>query len=88
MKDLAFTVEVQPPEAGGPGDGEIALGMQGMYMGEHRVRLVRAGAGRWRGQGVFVRCPSGRRGWTAEVRVPAAAGGRVAATFAFEVGEP
>ena len=84
MKDLAFTVEVTPPSAAGLGAGRIALSMPGMYMGENRVALVADGPGRWRGTGVLVRCPSGRRGWVAEVEVPSASGAPLRSTFTFE----
>jgi hypothetical protein len=87
MKDLAFTVEVTPPSAAGAGAGRVALSMPGMYMGENRVALEPDGAGRWRGKGVLVRCPSGRRGWAAEVEVPSAGGAPLRATFAFEAAE-
>jgi hypothetical protein len=88
MRDLEFTVEVAPPAATAGGAGRIALTMPGMYMGENRVPLAGAGAGRWRGKGVLVRCPSGRRGWAAEVEVPSAEGAPLRATFTFEAAEP
>ena len=87
MKDLAFTVEVTPPSAAGAGAGRIALSMPGMYMGENRVALEATGPARWRGNGVLVRCPSGRRGWAAEVEVPSAGGPPLRATFTFEAAE-
>ena len=87
MKDLAFTVEVTPPSAAGVGAGRIALSMPGMYMGENRVALEATGPARWRGNGVLVRCPSGRRGWVAEVEVPSAGGPPLRATFTFEASE-
>jgi hypothetical protein len=59
-------------------------------MGENRVALRDLGGGRYRGQGVVVRCPSGRRAWTAEVtlrpREPAGAS-PLRATFSFETAE-
>ncbi|WP_176064291.1 FixH family protein [Anaeromyxobacter diazotrophicus] len=87
MKDLAFTVEVTPPAAAGAGAGRLALSMPGMYMGEHPVALAADGPGRWRGTGVLVRCPSGRRGWAADVEVPSAGGAPLRATFTFEAAE-
>lgn len=87
MRDLAFAVEVTPPGAAGAGEGRIALSMPGMYMGENRVALVADGAGRWRGTGVLVRCPSGRRGWAAEVEVPGRSGAPLRATFTFEAAD-
>ncbi len=87
MRDLEFTVEVTPPSAAAAGEGRLALSMPGMYMGENRVPLAAAGPGRWRGKGVLVRCPSGRRGWQAEVEVPSAGGAPLRATFTFEAAD-
>jgi hypothetical protein len=55
-----------------------------MYMGENVVRLAPAGEGRWRGRGVIVKCPSGRRAWRATVRVPPLG----EAAFDFEADRP
>ena len=89
MRELDFDVRASPPDATGPGEARVSLEMQGMYMGENRIRLSPAGPGGWRGRGTIVRCPSGRRGWTAAVEIPAPRqpGGRVVASFAFEVAE-
>jgi hypothetical protein len=89
MKDLTFTVTARrgdlplaDTEAG------LSLSMPGMYMGENRVRLAHVGGGVYRGQGVIVRCPSGRRTWSAEVtlrrREPATAA-PLSATFTFDL---
>ena len=87
MRDLEFKVSVQPPTAAGGGAGSAALSMAGMYMGENRVALLPAGRGEWRGRGVVVRCPSGRRSWTAQVELPAAGAGGLPlkAAFTFDV---
>ncbi len=87
MADLVFTVSVAPASAAGAGPGRIALEMPGMYMGENRVALAASGEGRWQGRGVIVRCPSGKRAWTAEVTLPASTSGGepLRATFPFEV---
>jgi len=90
MRDLEFRVSVQPPAAAGSGDGSVALEMLGMYMGENRVALRPAGEGAWRGQGVVVRCPSGRRTWRARVALPPPGAGDsqfVEAAFTFDVAE-
>lgn len=90
MQDLLFTVRVLGPGAAGlQGGAELALAMPGMYMGELRVKLSPAGPGAWQGQGVFVRCASGSRVWTAAVRLPpeAAGGEATAAAFTFELAE-
>ncbi len=88
MADLDFTVSVDPASAAGPG-ARIELSMPGMYMGESRVALAPAGEGRFRGRGVIVRCPSGRRTWSAEVRVdpPSKGAPPLRATFTFEVAD-
>jgi hypothetical protein len=49
---------------------EVAFAMQGMTMGENRSPLHAGDApGRYAGEGVLVRCASGRRDWTATVTV-------------------
>ena len=68
MQDLTFTVTFtgeKPVTA-----PYIDLGMPGMNMGRNRVILKPAGELIYRGQGVIVRCPSGRRTWKAKVTVP------------------
>ena len=67
MRDLEFILTFTPAHAAAGGDVALALGMPGMYMGETRAALAPAGAGVFRGKGVLVRCPSGRRDWSAEV---------------------
>lgn len=91
MADLTFTVgawrEGLPLKEW---EAEIALTMPGMYMGENRVRLAPIGPGAFQGRGVIVRCPSGRRTWSAEVilrpRQPATAA-PLAATFTFDLAD-
>jgi len=68
MQDLIFTLAfsgLKPAH-----DPFIELGMPGMIMGSNRVVLKRAGDNTYRGTGVIVRCPSGRRTWKATVTVP------------------
>lgn len=68
MHDLTFTVTFageQPAAA-----PYIDLGMPGMNMGRNRVILKPAGGLSYLGEGVIVRCPSGRRTWKAKVTVP------------------
>ena len=48
----------------------IDLGMPGMNMGPNRVQLKPAGNNIYEGQGVIVKCPSGRRTWQATVTIP------------------
>lgn len=85
MKDLPIVVEVR--RAGAPADGalvEVAFAMRDMNMGENRVALAAAGPGRYAGQGVLVRCGSGRKDWIASVtvRVPGLAPASVQVPFA------
>ena len=68
MQNLTFTVTfsgVTPVTA-----PYIDLGMPGMNMGRNRVILKPAGELSYQGEGVIVRCPSGRRTWKAKVTVP------------------
>jgi hypothetical protein len=90
MTDLLFTVSIAPPGAAGTGAGHLVLDMPGMAMGENRVVLREAGAGRWTGAGVLVRCPSGKRTWRATLELPPARPGApvVSSSFVFEVSDP
>ena len=68
MQDLTFRVSVT-------GDAisqspYIDLGMPGMHMGSNRVDLKPSAAMSYEGQGVIVRCPSGKRIWRATVTLP------------------
>jgi len=68
MQDLVFTVTItanRPPE-----NPHIDLGMPGMKMGPNRIILKPAGKDTYEGQGVIVRCPSGRRTWFANITIP------------------
>ena len=68
MQNLTFTVTFtgEKPVAA----PYIDLGMPGMNMGKNQVILKPAGELIYRGEGVIVRCPSGRRTWKAKVTVP------------------
>ena len=70
MREVDFTVSL----AGYAGEAApyIDLSMAGMEMGRNRVDLSRGADGLYRGTGVFVRCPSGRRDWEATVTAPGA----------------
>ena len=68
MKDLTFQVKIS-------GDSLlkapfIDLGMPGMKMGPNRVILKKKDATTYEGQGVIVRCKSGRTIWQATVVLP------------------
>ena len=68
MQDLTFRVSV----SGGAISQTpyIDLGMPGMHMGPNRVDLKPSAAMSYEGQGVIVRCPSGKRIWRATVTLP------------------
>jgi hypothetical protein len=86
MADLAFAVGARRGEEPLPAaEVELSLSMPGMYMGDHRVPLAPAGPGRWRGPGVFVRCPSGGRTWSAEVVLRPPGQAPLRATFTFDL---
>ena len=68
MKDLKFQVTVsgaKPIRA-----AHLDLGMPGMDMGPNRVELRAVKDNVYEGEGVIVRCPSGRRTWKAVVVLP------------------
>ena len=68
MKDLKFRVTVsggKPVRA-----AYIDLGMPGMDMGPNRVELRAVKDNVYEGEGVIVRCPSGRTTWKAVVVLP------------------
>lgn len=68
MRDLLFTVTLEGVEPEAP--PVIDLGMPGMDMGPNRVELRPVQNGLYQGEGIIVRCPSGRRTWKATVTVP------------------
>lgn len=79
MKDLKFQVTVSSAKA--VRASHIDLGMPGMDMGPNRVDLRPVKDSVYEGQGVIVRCPSGRRTWKAVVTLAEA--GKV--EFVFDV---
>jgi hypothetical protein len=70
MQDLLFQVTLSGKLPSNTQLPYIDLGMPGMNMGPNRVQLESAGIGAYEGQGVIVRCPSGRRTWQATVTIP------------------
>ena len=70
MREVDFTVSL--PGYAGKASPYVDLAMAGMEMGRNRVDLSRGADGRYRGTGVFVRCPSGRHDWEATVTAPGA----------------
>lgn len=77
MAELAVSAVVR--RAGAPQDGavvSVGFEMPGMAMGTNEVALAPAGAGRYAGRAVLVRCPSGKREWAASVVVVPSGGER------------
>ena len=80
MRDLTFRVTVADP-------GKISampyldLNMPAMDMGANRVLLKQSSQGVFEGQGVIVRCMSGKRTWRARITLP----GIGTADFVFDV---
>jgi hypothetical protein len=70
MREVDFTVSL--PGYAGEASPYVDLSMAGMEMGRNRVDLSRGADGRYRGTGVIVRCPSGRRDREATVTAPGA----------------
>ena len=70
MQDLLFQVTFSGKLPSNTKLPYIDLGMPGMNMGPNRVQLESAGIATYEGQGVIVRCPSGRRTWQATVTIP------------------
>ncbi|MGW8304146.1 MAG: hypothetical protein ACWGNO_18855 [Desulfobacterales bacterium] len=70
MQDLLFQVTFSGKLPSNTQLPYIDLGMPGMNMGPNRVQLESAGIATYEGQGVIVRCPSGRRTWQATVTIP------------------
>jgi nitrogen fixation protein FixH len=81
MRELAFTVRA--PGYAGDVPPHVDLSMRGMEMGPNRVSLSRQTDGSFRGTGVIVRCPSGRKEWDAAVTVP----GKGKAVFRLDVAD-
>lgn len=86
MKDLAVRVDLGAGAADGA-EVSVAFSMRGMSMGENRSRLARTGPGRFEGKAVLVRCPSGRRGWVADVEVASPGAPARSARFSLTVAE-
>jgi hypothetical protein len=70
MRDLLFQVSLSNERLPAAKPPYIDLGMPGMDMGPNRVQLKSTGNATYEGQGVIVRCPSGRRTWQATVTIP------------------
>jgi hypothetical protein len=70
MRELSFTVTLKDKR--GPltnADVTIDLSMPGMYMGNNVIKLTAQDSGVYQGQGVIVRCPSGKKLWQATLNI-------------------
>ena len=70
MTDLLFKVTLIGEQLSLKKNPFIDLGMPGMNMGPNRVLLKASGPSTYEGQGVIVRCKSGRKIWQATVTLP------------------
>jgi hypothetical protein len=70
LRNLSFRVTLSGKQITSTKAPYIDLGMPGMNMGPNRVQLKSAGSDSYEGQGVIVKCPSGRRTWQATVTIP------------------
>jgi hypothetical protein len=86
MQELALRVDLGAGAAD-EADVSISFSMAGMSMGENRSRLARTAPGRFEGKGILVRCPSGGRGWLADVEVRSPGAPARAARFSLTVAE-
>jgi len=68
MKDLTFRVKVSGEQLSQA--PSIDLGMPGMHMGPNHVTLDQISPTAYEGQGVIVRCKSGKRIWRATINLP------------------
>jgi hypothetical protein len=83
-------VNVALREGGAPmagGEVTVSFEMPGMDMGENATHLSPSGSGRHVGEGVLVRCPSGRRDWIATVSVRRSGADERTARFPLRVEE-
>jgi nitrogen fixation protein FixH len=88
LKALAMVVQLT--RNGAPADvteAFVELSMSGMFMGDNRIVLRPQGEGRYAGEGVLLRCASGRRDWVAEVVARLPGGGEARARFPFQASE-
>lgn len=69
MTDLTFRITVSPGKDL-PSTLLLDLSMPGMQMGKNQVKLEKRADGSWAGNGLIVRCMSGRKLWQATVLSP------------------
>ncbi|WP_242343879.1 FixH family protein [Anaeromyxobacter terrae] len=86
MRTLAVAAEVRGAPLAGT-TVAVSFAMKGMQMGENTSALAAAGEGRHAGKAVLVRCPSGRKDWTADVTVASPGAAPRSARFELTVAE-
>ncbi|MFZ3253376.1 MAG: hypothetical protein WA133_03725 [Syntrophales bacterium] len=70
MQKLSFRLDLEKgPAPLTDGEVSLSLAMPGMYMAENVVKLNHKGRGRYEGEGVLVKCPSGNKVWRVEARI-------------------
>jgi hypothetical protein len=88
MRELAVIARFpSAPGAAAPSDVRVAFGMKDMDMGPNTSVLAAQGGGSWAGKAVLVRCPSGRKDWTAAVTVSRPGAAPEVVRFDLTVGE-
>ena len=87
MRELAVTAELRGAAAPEGADVKVSFAMKGMEMGDNTAALAPVGPSRWAGKAVLVRCPSGRKDWTADVTVAAPDAAPRTARFELAVAE-
>lgn len=68
----------------------LDLNMPGMYMGDNKTLLVHKQDGTYEGNGIIVRCPSGRKIWEAAISVKIPQAGKeveTSASYIFEAAQ-
>ncbi|NOX20643.1 MAG: hypothetical protein GXO99_05200 [Nitrospirae bacterium] len=70
MRRLEFSIAIKQKETLKEDRLLLKLSMPGMDMGENAVLLHRSEDGTYKGQGVIVRCPSGKTIWRADIEIP------------------
>jgi hypothetical protein len=79
MENLKFEVKIKNLDLNQP--PTIDLGMPGMKMGPNQIKMERTADGVYQGEGIIVRCPSGKTLWQAIINLP----GKDSVDFIFDV---
>lgn len=69
MKRLNFELSLNQMKDPAPEEVFLSLSMPGMKMGENVVVLHKVNKGLYKGEGVIVRCPSGKTVWQADIEI-------------------